>query len=239
MRTIVSILTGLLIGFAASQYTNHASAMTSLPDFFNNFPVPNPGNANPQNLCGNNSCNEGEEDTVRCFASGRCMITRRGTCPSDCIEPEHPEEGGTCANFSRSDNNGPRIDKVCIEGTCGDGICEAAESQCRPSTCSGISCSDDCGALFCRKDCDANYDPCVEEGICEEQTEPEEPSEPQPVEQCVNVIRDRHDTELCALCGNGICEDIEKGVAKECLLNGRICFRQTVRTECPADCSVN
>ena len=57
------------------------------------------------------------------------------------------------------------FERVCA--TCGDSVCEAYE-QCTPSRCFAGRCSDDCGDLYCPRDCEPKEEPICGNNICEE-----------------------------------------------------------------------
>jgi len=267
MHFFAPLITGMLIAFQAATVFQTVNAQVVQGDpievasIFDNFPgfpgapISCPTDAKPcadgsivyrdprdnctfyecpevSSFCGNHVCEEGEADS--CSVPERWCDKARfideGTCPSDCNGSEEAPEGQQCAYYIRDNTLLP----YCT--VCGDGICEDIE-QCTSSSCSGSVCTDDCGDLHCKKDCEPGYSEpptCIggDAGSC---PEPGPSPEPEPEILCVEVRRDNQYKDLCAPCGDGICDEVEQCVPTRCFRD--FCFRDCVSTECPQDCA--
>ncbi|MBU0766440.1 S-layer homology domain-containing protein [Patescibacteria group bacterium] len=92
----------------------------------------------------NEMCDDG--NTTSGDGCSDCFEEENWDCTSGiCIQNTAPEEG--CTFYMRDGEQ----DIVCA--TCGNGVCESFE-LCIPSTCNAQSCSNDCGDLYCPRDCE-------------------------------------------------------------------------------------
>ena len=173
-------------------------------------------------------------------SQGSALLTVHVDCPtdddegggeeSDVVETCHDTDGGISPGVSGQtewDYNAPNVSR---SRTVTD-RCSEDRTQLIEQYCDGVTPLET--TVDCENGCNANA--CVDYTDPDSGGDDEEEEDPA-FEQCTEVERDGDDVTLCALCGNGICEDVEQGVPSRCIFGDRFCFRDTVSVSCPADC---